>query len=126
MAGLVERPSADPAPTSSTTESDAGSEAVAQRIPAAERRRAADVVVAVWTDVARDLLLSRMGLAASLKDPRLLEEMAAIAAEIDPASLLAFHDRVGRAGVLLASNVSPELVLDDLALAWPSRRSRAA
>jgi hypothetical protein len=83
-------------------------------------------VVAVWTDVARDLLLSHMSLAASLKDPRLLEEMAAIAAEIDPASLLAFLDRLGRAGVLLASNVSPELVLDDLALSWPSRRSRAA
>ena len=82
--------------------------------------------MAIWADVARDLLLSRMGLAASLKDPRLLEEMAAIAAAIDEAALIAFLDRLGRAGVLLASNVSPELVLDDLALAWPSRRSHAA
>lgn len=126
IAGIVERSSADPTPTSGTTESDPGADATAQRAPAAERRRAADVVVAVWADVARDLLLSRMGLAASLRDPRLLEEMAAIAADIDEASLIAFLDRLGRAGVLLATNVSPELVLDDLALAWPARRSRAA
>lgn len=107
-------------------ESDPASEAVAQRTPAAERRRAADVVVAIWADVARDLLFSRLGLAASIRDPRLLEEMTAIAADLDEASLIAFLDRLGRAGVLLASNVSPELVLDDLALAWPARRSRAA
>jgi DNA polymerase-3 subunit delta' len=124
MSGVVERSSRDAGTV--PAESDPGSEAAAPRTPAAERRRAADVVVAIWADVARDLLLSRIGSAASLKDPRLLEEMAAIAAEVDDSELIAFLDRLGRAGVLLGSNVSPELVLDDLALAWPSRRSRAA
>ena len=31
----------------------------------------------------------------------------------------AFLDRLGRGAVLIAGNVSPELLLDDLALAWP-------
>lgn len=123
IGGIGERPAAD---GGAPAEAEPGTEAVATRIPAAERRRAADVVVAIWADVARDLLMSRMGLAASLKDPRLLEELAAIAADIDEAALVAFLDRVGRAGVLLGSNVSPELVLDDLALAWPARRPHAA
>ena len=124
ISGVVERSSSDAGTV--PAESDPGSEAAAPRTPAAERRRAADVVVAIWADVARDLLLSRIGSAASLTDPRLLEEMAAIAVDIDEAALIAFLDRLGRAGVLLGSNVSPELVLDDLALAWPSRRSHAA
>ena len=49
----------------------------------------------------------------------LLDETSVIAAQLDPAALAAFLDRLGRAGVLLAGNVAPELVLDDLALAWP-------
>jgi DNA polymerase III delta' subunit len=96
------------------------------RAPAAERRRAADAIVAIWTDVARDLALARRGESASLRDPRLLEEVVAIADELDQAAITAFLDRLGRAGVLLAGNVAPELVLDDLALAWPQRRPAAA
>ncbi len=96
------------------------------RTPAAERRNAAAAVVAIWSDVARDLLLSQRGLAASLRDPRLLEEAAGVGSRIDEADLVAFIDRVGHAAVLLAGNVGPELVLDDLALAWPATRSSAA
>ena len=92
------------------------------RAPAAERRRAADAVVAIWTDVARDLVLAGRDGASSLRDPRLLEEAASIAARLDPTAVTAFLDRLGRAGVLLAGNVAPELVLDDLALAWPQTR----
>jgi DNA polymerase III delta' subunit len=114
------------APAAAPDELDSGSEAATTRTPAAERRRAAEVVVAIWADLARDLLLARLGLAASLRDPRLLEETATVAAGIDEAELIAFLDRSGRAGVLLAANVSPELVLDDLALAWPHQRSLAA
>ena len=40
-------------------------------------------------------------------------------AEITDGPLHAFIDRLGRAAVLVAGNASPELVLDDLALAWP-------
>jgi DNA polymerase-3 subunit delta' len=96
------------------------------RAPAAERRRAAEAVVSVWTDVARDLLLAANGLEGSLRDPRLLEESRDVAAGLEPAALSAFLDRSGRAAVLLKGNVSPELVLDDLALTWPARGAAAA
>ncbi len=73
----------------------------------------------LWTDVARDLAIVRSGPAGAVRDPVLLDETAALAARLDPADLLAFLEHAGRASVLLRNNVSPELVLDDLALAWP-------
>ena len=76
--------------------------------------------------MARDLVLAVSGLAGSVRELGLLDETVAAAATVDPAELTAFLDRLGRAGVLLASNVSPELVLDDLALAWPRAAARAA
>jgi hypothetical protein len=100
--------------------------AIATKTPAAERRRAAEAVISIWTDVARDLVLSRHGLSGSLRDPRLLEETATIAADLDEPGLGAFMERLGRAGVLLAGNVGPELILDDLALAWPQRGDATA
>lgn len=97
------------------------------RSPAAERRRAADALVTLWTDVARDIALCQRGLARSARDLGLLEETQAVAATVDQDAVTAFLDRLGRAGVLLAGNVSPELVLDDLVLAWPrARRSAVA
>jgi DNA polymerase III delta' subunit len=89
------------------------------RAPATERRRAAEALLGLWTDVARDLALCRRGLDRSVRDLGLLEETAALASRLDAAELDAFLDRLGRASVLIVANVSPELVLDDLALAWP-------
>jgi hypothetical protein len=54
----------------------------------------------------------------------LLEELEAAARSIDAAAVAAFLDRAARDAELLAANVSPELLLDSLALAWP--RARAA
>ena len=107
---------------------DAGDdESPPTRSPAAERRRSADALVMLWTDVARDLALCQRGLARSARDLGLLEETRAIAKRVDEDAVTAFLDRLGRAGVLLAGNVSPELVLDDLVLAWPhARRSAVA
>lgn len=102
---------------------DAGGGSV--RVPATERRRAAEALIALWTDVARDLALCRRGLERSVRDVGLLDETVAIAARLDAPGLDAFLDRLGRASVLVVANVSPELVLDDLALAWP-RPVRAA
>ena len=96
------------------------------RAPAAERRRAADALLALWTDVARDLALCRRGLGRSVRDVGLLDESIAVASRLDAAELDAFLDRLGRASVLLIANVSPELVLDDLALAWPRPMPTAA
>jgi DNA polymerase-3 subunit delta' len=116
-------------PASSAADGDAGpaeETGPAARAPAAERRRAAEALVGLWSDIARDLALSTRGLASSVRDLGLLDETNAQAARLDGSDIDAFLDRLGRAGVLLVGNVSPELVLDDLALAWPRPRAAAA
>lgn len=90
-------------------------------VPASERRRAAEILIGLWADVARDLVLVRGGGGRSVRDPVLLEELTETAASVDPAAVAHFLDRAARGAELLASNVSPELVLDSLALAWPRR-----
>ncbi len=96
------------------------------RTPATERRRAADALVAVWTDVTRDLLLSQLGLDGSVRDIGTLDDTRALAGRLTGGDVHAFLERLGQAAVLIAGNVSPELVLDDLALAWPRPARRAA
>lgn len=119
--GAVSESGGEPGPD------DAGDDAsVPTRTPAAERRRAAEVVIAIWTDVARDLALGARGLDASLRDQRLGDETRAVAATLDPDVVTAFLDRLGRAAVLLAGNVSPDLLMDDIALASPGRATVAA
>ncbi len=90
-------------------------------VPAAERRRAAEILVGLWMDVARDLSLAGSGGGRSVRDTVMLEELAAVASTLQPGSAARFLERAGRSAELLASNVSPELVLDALALAWPRR-----
>jgi len=55
----------------------------------------------------------------------LLDELTAISAAIPLGSAGAFLARAARSAELLAGNVSPELVLDALVLAWPSRSAAA-
>ncbi len=62
-----------------------------------------------------------MGGGRSVHDPVLLEELGSIAAAVPAGSVAAFLVRTARAAELLATNVSPELLLDSLVLAWPSR-----
>jgi DNA polymerase-3 subunit delta' len=117
------------APTTDTGDAvaEAGEDAgPAPRTPAAERRRAAEALIGLWTDVARDLALCQRGLDGSARDLGLLDETAQAAARIDVHDLDAFLDRLGRGAVLIVGNVSPELLLDDLALAWPQPRAAAA
>jgi DNA polymerase III delta' subunit len=94
-------------------------------VPASERRRAAEILIGLWTDVARDLALAGAGGARSVRDPVMLEELAATSATLEPAAISRFLERSARGAELLASNVSPELLLDSLALAWPRRRVAA-
>ena len=63
--------------------------------------------------------MCRRGLDRSVRDLGLLDETTASAAQLDAGELDDFLDRLGRASVLIVANVSPELLLDDLALAWP-------
>ncbi len=97
-----------------------GADAV-KPLPAAERRRAVELLLGLWADVARDVVLAGSGGARSVHDTVLLDEAAAVAAIIDPVATTVFLGRAARAAELLATNVSPELILDALVLAWPSR-----
>ena len=108
-----------------TTDPDADP-AVATRTPATERRRGVEVLLGLWTDVARDLVLIGHGGVRSVHDTVLLDELAAVAATIDPDAAVAFLERAARSAEWLATNVSPELILDALVLAWPRRATVAA
>jgi hypothetical protein len=111
-------PNGDASTAEATDPVDAETAAPA-RASAAERRRAIEAIVSVWTDVARDLVVVARGMPASARDIGLLDETRGAAEQLDPAEVLRFLERLGRATTLLAGNVSPELVLDDLVLAWP-------
>jgi DNA polymerase-3 subunit delta' len=106
-------------------DADAGDEPVGRAVPASERRRAAEILIGLWTDVARDLALAAAGGARSVRDPVMLEELATTSAGLDPAATGRFLERAAGAAELLACNVSPELLLDSLALAWPRRHAVA-
>ena len=95
-------------------------------IPAPLRRRAAEALVLVWTEVARDLALVAAGGAASVHDPAMLEETVKAADGLEPDVAIEALRRLERAGTLVAANVSPELVLDAMAIAWPRRRRAPA
>jgi DNA polymerase-3 subunit delta' len=130
VAGVMTAPSAtasapgagppDDDPDASTDE-----EAGLARIPAVERRRGVEILLGLWADVARDLALVVSGGARSVHDTVLLDELSAISAAIPPGSAGTFLARAARSAELLAGNVSPELVLDALVLAWPSRSAAA-
>ncbi len=94
-------------------------------VPAAERRRAAATLIAIWTDVARDLLLVGLGERGSVRHPDLLEELESMARDVPAPTVAAFMQRLAVAGERLDVNVAPELLLDSLVLAWPAR-TRAA
>jgi len=96
------------------------------KTPATERRRAAESLVALWTDVTRDLALCQRGLGRDVRSLDLLDESTAMASRLSEPAVTEFLDRLGRATLLLRSNVSPELVLDDLALSWPRPEAAAA
>lgn len=95
-----------------------GTESPMARTPAAERRRAALVLVAIWRDLVRDIALVDRGDPRLVRDPDLLDELVAAASPSSVAGHDAFLGRLARAGELLEGNVGPELTLDVLALAW--------
>jgi hypothetical protein len=100
-----------------STDDAAVAVAVAVRVPPAERRAAALALVGVWRDIVRDLMLVALGERASVRDPEMLEELEA-APQFSTVTAAAHLRRLDAAGEQLEGNVSPELVLDVLALAW--------
>jgi hypothetical protein len=76
--------------------------------------------VEAWRVVARDLALVQLGATSSVRDVSLIDDLGAAAPSLRPGAAAAFLARLDRAGELLESNVSPELVVDALVLAWPA------
>ncbi len=95
--------------------------------PAAERRRAAGILVGLWREVARDLLVFCLDGPRQVRDQGLLDDYRT-AADGRPAGgsrgstgaddLAAHLRRLDAAGELVEANVRPELVLDTLVLHW--------
>jgi len=96
-----------------------------RRAPAAERRRAAGQLIEIWREVARDLAVVRLGQPSQVRDIALLDDLAAAAEGLDPAAAPRFLVRLARAGELLDVNVGPELLVDDLVIAWRPRGAAA-
>ena len=93
-------------------------EAPAVRAPAAERRRAALALLAIWRDVVRDLALVERDARRLVRDTDLLDDYEAALARRSGQTGDGFLRRLSRSGELLENNVSPELALDALAVAW--------
>ena len=104
-----------------SSDEDPPDEVGTRAVPAARRRRAAEALIDVWMDVTRDLALVAADGSRSVRDPDLLEEFVAATRGLPSGAAAAFLERLSRGAELVAGNVSPELVLDSLALAWPSR-----
>ena len=96
----------------------AAAAAAATRVPAAERRAAALALVAVWRDVARDLALVGLCEVADVRQLDLLEDLEPAARRLPEGFAAAQLRRLDVAGERLEGNVSPELVIDALALGW--------
>jgi DNA polymerase-3 subunit delta' len=95
------------------------------RSPApAERRRAVTTVMDVWRHVARDVAIAAHGGLAEIGDVEALEEVLALAKDLDAAELAAFLARLEELDSAVEAYANPELVLDVLLIRWP--RSRLA
>jgi DNA polymerase-3 subunit delta' len=110
------------APETSEPETD---DEPSRRVPATERRRAAGLLIATWTDLARDLLLVGLGQHAAIRDLGLFDELQVRAGHVAANELTAFLHRLAAAGERLEGNVMPELLLDSLVLAWPRHAAAA-
>ena len=101
-------------PAAADTEGGSG------RRSAADRRRAASWLIAIWRDIAFDVALAQIG-GSNAREPDLLEETRALGATVSADAMTAFLSRLDEATGRLDASASPELTLDVLALAWPSR-----
>jgi len=88
----------------------------AVRVPAAERRAAALALIGVWRDLLRDLATVAAGEPRLVRDVELIDDLERVAGATTTPDLGAALRRLDTAGERLEGNVSPELVLDVLAL----------
>ena len=111
-------PGADDAGQQPAETSATGAGAATVSVPAAERRAAALALVGIWRDVARDLILVGLGESGEVAQIDLLDDLETASARLQPPFAATQLRGLELAGERLEGNVSPELVLDALALAW--------
>lgn len=104
------------APSSDAAATEAAEGRAAVRVPTSERRAAALALVGVWRDVMRDLAAVTAGEPRLVRDTELLEDLERAARRTDGRAVGSALRRLDVAGERLEGNVSPELVLDVLAL----------
>lgn len=109
-------PPGDPAADGDSEAAETG-----RKASAADRRRAAGQLIEIWRDVARDLAVVKLGQPGQVRDTALLDELGEAAQRLDGGAAPQFLRRLVRAGELLDVNVGPELLVDDLVIAWRPR-----
>ena len=114
-------PSGAPPDGADGTDAAATAAATGGKLSAQDRRRAALVLVRTWQDVARDLALVVLGAPGRVRDVGLLDELEDASRRLGPDRRSHpgfFLASLGRAMELIEGNVSPELAIDVLVLAW--------
>ena len=96
------------------------------KLAPAERRRAARQLLAIWRAVARDLAVTELGGRRAIHDVGLLEDVEAAAAGLPAGTAGTFLARLDDVAELVAGNVAPELAVDVLLMAWPTRKPAGA
>ncbi|HEU4671556.1 MAG TPA: hypothetical protein VFS32_01525 [Candidatus Limnocylindrales bacterium] len=96
-----------------------GEPAASTKVPPTERRRALAWLIALWEDVARDLAAAILGDPRRVRETALLDDLTEAAPRVGMGEVLAFLERLTVTSRRLEANVSPELALDGLVLAWP-------
>jgi DNA polymerase III delta' subunit len=117
-AAAAPRPARGRKAVAAAAPADPDGPATAARVPAAERRAAALTLVGIWRDVARDLALVALGEHASVRQLDLLDDLEAATGRLSAAFAATQLRRLDVAGERLEGNVSPELVVDALAIGW--------
>jgi len=90
------------------------------------------ILIGLWRDLVRDLLVVRLGDERQVRDPGLLDDLRVAAgllgaggngngsaASDRDAELAAFLARLDTVGELVEGNTRPEIALDSLLLGWP-------
>ena len=113
-----------PPPTRSPSRRAAAASKARPPAPA-ERRRAAMTVLDVWRQVARDVAIAGHGAKAEIADVDAIEEVLALAEDLDPREVAAFLVRLDELVSALEAYANPELVLDVLLVRWPRPRLAA-
>ena len=123
--------------TPSGDDTDDEAETPAASASAAERRRGAMILIGLWRDLVRDLLVVRLGDERQVRDPGLLDDLRVGASLLGAsgngngsagsdrdAELAAFLARLDTVGELVEGNTRPEIALDSLLLGWPRTTPR--